>query len=94
MQKAYTNIKAKIEKLQSAGASEVTINFYKTVLMLCGHVIVLTRSSGVSFPLIFQSQGPQSVKFSYKNFKNYQRKTRLLFFLLATLLVILVKTQF
>lgn len=94
MQKAYTDIKAKIEKLQSAGASGAKINFYKAVLGICEHAIILARSSGVYFPLIFQSQGLRSVRVSYKEFKNYQRKARLLSLLLATLLVILFKTQF
>ena len=94
MQKAYTDIRKKIEKLQSVGSSGTAINFYKAILGMLGYVIVLTRSSGVSFPLIVQSQGAQSVYFSYKEFKSYQRRARLLFLLVAILLIIMVKTQF
>ena len=91
MKKTYLNIKAKIKNLESARSGGLKMIFYKNFLGLLKYFIVLFYNSGVSFPLVFQSQGVQSVNHSYKEFKNYQRKARFLFLLLIILALIAVK---
>jgi len=91
MNKIYSDLRFKIEKLQSSGASVPKINFYKILLAILKHIIILTTGAGNSFPLIFQAQGRQIVEQSYKNFKAYQRKVRLIFLLLAALILAALK---
>lgn len=91
MNKLYSSLRFKIEKLQSAGSSVLKLNFYKTLFGILEYVIVLTQGAGKSFPLIFQAQGRQIIDQSYKDFKSYQRKVRLIFLLLIALILLMFK---
>ena len=91
MKKNYLNIKAKIKNLESAGYAGLKMIFYRIFLGLLKYLIVLFYNSGISFPLVFQSQDAQSVSHSYKEFKSYQGKARFLFLLLIILALIAVK---
>lgn len=91
MNKLYSSLRFKIEKLQSAGYSGLKLNFYKALLGLLKYVIVLIQGAGQSFPVIFQAQGRQIVGQSYKDFKSYQRKVRIVFLLLVILILAVLK---
>lgn len=92
MRKIYINIKLKIEELERGQNFGVKINFYKLILGLLKYFIVLFGSSAFSFSLIFQNQGAQSVRHSYKDFKKYQREARILFLSLIILALLALKT--
>lgn len=87
MNKLYSNLRFEIEKLQSSGSSVLKLNFYKALLAIPKYAIILTQGSGKSFPLIFQAQGCQIIDQSYKGFKSYQRKVRLVFLLFVILVL-------
>lgn len=91
MNKLYSTLRFKIEKLQLAGSSVLKLNFYKTLFGILEYVIVLTQGAGNSFPLIFQARGRQIIDRSYKDFKSYQRKVRLIFLLLIALILLMLK---
>jgi hypothetical protein len=78
------------EKLRDkiTGSSGMSLIFYKLLFILLKWIIILTRGSGFSFPLIFQTTGTKSVTYSYGDFKDYQRKVRFIF--LAILILVLV----
>jgi hypothetical protein len=85
MNKLYSDLRSKIEKLQLSDPSTLKINFYKVFLGILKYAIILTTGAGNSFPLIFQAQGRQIVGQSYKDFKSYQKKVRIVFLLVIIL---------
>lgn len=91
MNKLYSDLRLKIEKLPSSGSSIIKLNFYKLLLVILKHVMILTQGAGKSFPIIFQAQGRQIIDQSYKEFKSYQRKVRLIFLLLVVLVLVALK---
>lgn len=91
MNKIYNQLRFKTEQFQSAKASWLEINFYKTMVGVLRRVIILTEGAGKSFSTIFQTQGPKTVTRSYKEFKIYQRKARLIFLLLLLVMLAIIK---
>jgi len=91
MKKIYTNIRLKIEELERGQNSGAKINFYRLILGLLKYFIVIFGNSSFSFSLIFQSQGAQSVRHSYKDFKKYQKETRILFLSLIVLVILIIR---
>ena len=85
MKKIYTNLKSKIEKIKLSGSGKIRAAFYGILLGIFKYVIILTLEAGESFPLIYQTSGPRSVNFSYKQFKSYRKKVR--FFSLIMLII-------
>lgn len=93
MNKLYNDLRSKIENLKSTGSSGLKLIFYKALLGILKYAIILTMGAGNSFPLIFQAQGRQIIGQSYKEFKAYQKKVRLIFLLLVLGIVILTALE-
>lgn len=79
MKKAYTSLKSKIEKIKLSRLGNIKAAFYEIPLGILKLAIILTYEDGESFPLIFQTNGSRSVKFSYNQFKIYRKEIRIFF---------------
>jgi|GEM_PF-1232680 len=93
MNKLYSHLRSEIDKMNLSGSSALKLNFYKILLGISKYIIILISGSGNAFPLIFQIQGSQSVTFSYKEFKAYQKKIRFVCIVIVILSLVIFKVK-